>query len=279
MINAGSNDSYNGDNRTKVIAGWEDLILNRIRPVHPNAHIVLADSWGWSAYEPANYLSVAVADLNSKGETNVSWVSWPWLWGQSHAVVEEHAGFANILAAHIASQKGWTSPTPNTVTSFAGTGAISNTGFERVPIGIDRQNQASGWRQWASGTGGSGKVVTDAAGARAWTRYAQLTVGKRSAQAGFWQAAPVVPGRTYTVTGSAKHSAGADANVSIRIEFKDQSQHVMGTSGGTVVPTNAWASYSSSGVAPVNAWSVNVVLQLDGANSTVQFDEVVLSSN
>jgi len=279
VINAGSNDSYSGDNRTAVIAGWEDLILNRIRPVHPRAHIVLADSYGWGYDEPANYLSIAVADLKAKGETNVSWVSWPWLWSGSHAVVEEHAGFANILAPHIAAQLGWTAPTPSVLSSFAGTGKMSNTGFETVPIGLDRQSQAAGWRQWTSGTGASGTVVTKASGAHAGSRYAELTVGKRNSEAGFWQAAPVVPGKTYTVTGFAKRSVGTGTSVSMRVEFKDQAQNIILSSGGTFTPTSAWASYTSTAVAPSNAWSVNVVLQLNGTSTTVQFDDVVLSSN
>ena len=277
VINAGSNDSYGGDNRTAVIAGWRDLI-QRIRRVHPDAHVVLADSWGWSYVEPANYLGDAVALLNSQGETNVSWVSWPWLWGQTHAVVEEHGGFANILAAHIAAEMGWAAPAPNTLSSFAGTGRISNPGFEIVPIGLDRQSQASGWRQWNTGTSATSTVMTGN-GAHAGTRYAQLAVGKRSGDAGFWQAAPVTRGRTYTVTGSARRSAGASSKVFMRVEFKDQAQKIIGSSVGAVPITSSWGSYSSSAVAPVNAWSVNVVLQLQGSNTTVQFDDVDLGSH
>jgi hypothetical protein len=276
VINAGSNDSYRGDNRKAVIAGWIDLIVNRIRPVHPHAHIVLADSWGWSYAEPANYLSDAVASLNDKSEMNVSWVSWPWLWGQTHAVVEEHGGFANILAAHIASELGWAVPAPTALSSFAGTGQISTPGFEIVPIGLDRQNQASGWRQWNSGKGAAGTVVTGAAGAHGGSRCAQLTVGRSSGDAGFWQAAPVTPGTTYTVTGYARRSAGTSTRVFMRVEFKDQAQNIISSSVGAVAITNLWESYTSSAVAPANAWSVTVVLQLQGTNTTVQFDDVVL---
>ncbi|TDK60442.1 GDSL-type esterase/lipase family protein [Sapientia aquatica] len=278
VINAGSNDSNQGDNRANVIPAWEDLIMNRIRKVHPGAHVVLADSWGWSANEPANYLSIAVADMKSKGETNVSWVSWPWLWSQNHAVIEEHGGFANVLAAHIATQMGWAAPTPNTISSFAGTGLISNTGFEIVPIGQRRTAEAAGWRQWAFGNSASGTVVSGS-GAHSGSRYAQLTVGgDKSNEAGFWQATPVTVGKTYTVNGFARRASGSGATVSMRVEFKDENQSIISSSVGLINPTGSWGQYCSSLVAPAGAWSVNVVLQLDGVNTVIQFDDVVLSS-
>lgn len=53
---------------------------------------------------------------------------------------------------------------------------------------------------------------------------------------------------------------------------------MISTCGGTNAPTGAWTSYTSSAVAPADAWSVTVVLGLSGSCTTVQFDNVVLSS-
>ena len=50
------------------------------------------------------------------------------------------------------------------------------------------------------------------------------------------------------------------------------------SSGGIVTPTSSWASFTRSAVAPANASSVNVVLQIDGAGATVHVDDVVLTS-
>ncbi len=280
VVNAGSNDSYNYNDESQIIPAWDDFVLNKIRPVHPNAHVVLAESVGWSFYEPGDYIAQAVADLNALGEYNVSSVTFPWLWSQDHAVIEEHAGFANIVAAHIAAQMGWAAPTPDPLSSFAGTGLMSNTGFEIVPYSAwtNRRNQASGWRQWTAGKNASGAVVTNASGAHSGRRYVQLTVGEGSGnEAGFWQAAPVVPGNTYTVTGFARGTAGKTAVM--MVQFKDEGQNILSQSNGNIVMSAGWTLYTNSAVAPANAYSVNVVLQLDGTNTTAYFDDVVLSSN
>ncbi len=278
VVNAGSNDSYKGNDSSQIIPAWEDFVLNKIRPVHPNAHVVLAESVGWSFYEPGDYIAQAVADLNAKGEYNVSSVVFPWLWGQSHAVVEEQAGFANIVAAHIAAVKGWPAPTPSPLSSFAGTGVMFNTGFETVPYSMwtNRQSQASGWREWTKGTGAT-TVVTNASAAHSGSRYAQLTVGSKNGEAGFWQAAPVVLGKTYTVTGFVKGTA--NKNIVMKVQFKDEGQNILSESNGNIAMPTVWTQYTNSATAPSNAYSVNVVLQLDGTNAIADFDDVVLSSN
>ena len=145
---------------------------------------------------------------------------------------------------------------------------------------ISPESVADGWAGVQVAAAAATSVApNDPNGAHPGTRYAQLAVGKRSGDAGFWQAAPVTRGRIYTVTGSARRSAGASSKVFMRVEFKDQAQKIIGSSVGAVPITSSWGSYSSSAVAPVNAWSVNVVLQLQGSNTTVQFDDVDLGSH
>jgi hypothetical protein len=51
-------------------------------------------------------------------------------------------------------------------------------------------------------------------------------------------------GRTYAVTALARRSAGSGGSIVIRVEFKDQAQRIISTSGGTIAPTGAWTSYT-----------------------------------
>ncbi len=276
VINAGSNDSYVFDNRIAVIAGWQDLILNKIRPVHSHAHIVLADSYGWSFIEPANYLAQAVAALNAAGEANVSWVSWPWLFSEKHALVEEQAGFANILAAHIAQVLGCPAPIPNTIASFAPNGQITNGGFETVPIGLGRAKQAAGWRQDAAGNAQVGVITGN--GAHDGGRFLRLVVGlaatPKPAQAQAWQATPATAGRLYSLTGWARGTPGAAA--SLRIDFANQAQQVIGTTTGAITLTPGWTRYTTSGLAPAGTWSASARMDLNAIAAIADFDDVAM---
>lgn len=276
VVNAGSNDSYVYNDKAQIIPAWVDFVLNDIRPVHPTAHVVLMDSVGWSLIEPGDYINEAVAELNRRGEFNVSAVTVPWLWGQQHAVVEEQAGFANILAAHIAQQMGWEAPIPSPLSSFAGTGRLSNTGFETVPYSAwhNRDQQASGWREWTFGSGKS-EVITQDTGAYRGHRFARLQVRARGDEAGFWQATPVVPGSTCRVRSHIRANRGA--NVELKLQFKDRGQNVLTE---TVAPASrfpGWGPSTVSAKAPADAFAATVVLQLDGVRSQADFDEVSLS--
>ena len=71
------------------------------------------------------------AELKAAGDNNVSFVRFPWLWGQEHAVVNEHAGFANILASHLATELGLPQPPPSNLSSFAPHGELKNASFEK----------------------------------------------------------------------------------------------------------------------------------------------------
>lgn len=104
IINLGANDFYWSVPQAELLQAWEDFVTNYLRPVYPDAHIVLANSYGWAIDEPADYVDVAVQNLHDAGDTNVSYVLFPWLWSQAHAVVCEQAGFANILARHPAGE-------------------------------------------------------------------------------------------------------------------------------------------------------------------------------
>uniref|UniRef100_A0A2B4S0Y2 Beta-glucuronidase n=1 Tax=Stylophora pistillata TaxID=50429 RepID=A0A2B4S0Y2_STYPI len=107
VINLGANDYYNGADKKMLMNAWEKMIRKQLRPIYPNANIVLANSEGWAIGEPSDYLEEMMERLKKLGETRVSYVKFPWLWGESHAVIAEQAHFANILIHHIAKITGW----------------------------------------------------------------------------------------------------------------------------------------------------------------------------
>ena len=56
-------------------------------------------------------------------------------------MVNEHAGFANILADHIARELDMPSPDSSTLSSFAPQGQVSNGSFEKSTL----EGVADGW--------------------------------------------------------------------------------------------------------------------------------------
>ncbi|MEK8033692.1 GDSL-type esterase/lipase family protein [Ideonella sp. DXS29W] len=273
VINVGSNDSYDGDNRDGVMAGWHELITERIRPVHPHAHIVLADSYGWSFDEPANYLQDMVRRLAAEGDTNVSSLAWPWLWGQTHAVEEEHAGFANLLAAHIAQRLRWPTPPESPLSSLRGPGVLFNGGFDIRPSNPLRRFDASGWRVLTRGEA----EVRMVDGAMPADRHAHLRTGgtaSRPGMARLWQAMPNVDGAHFTLNAQVRGTPGRRAHV--QLVFKDQGQKIISRSPGVVTLRQDWQAVQVRAKAPPGAWSVNVVVQASGRQLDVEVDDVNL---
>ena len=107
VVNLGANDYYKGAKKNLLLQCWEKMVFQKIRPIYPKAHIVLANSEGWAVGEPSDYLETMMQILKTKGETNISYVKFPWLWGEEHAVIPEQATFASILARHIAKKMHW----------------------------------------------------------------------------------------------------------------------------------------------------------------------------
>ena len=107
VINLGANDYYKGAKKEDFFRGWEKMVYRQIRPVYPKSHIVLVNSEGWAVGEPSDYLEEILQRFNAAGERNISFVKFPWLWGEAHAVLAEHATFASFLAEHIAKKMNW----------------------------------------------------------------------------------------------------------------------------------------------------------------------------
>ena len=260
IINASSNDHSSDATKAEIKAGWKNFV-NLIRGRYPNAHIVIAESYGWSYNEPTDYIEETVNEIKAAGNTNVSYVKFPWLWGQNHAIINEHAGFANILAPHIATMLNLPPPTPNTLSSFAPYGSVTNGSFEKATI----PGVADGWRP-----NGTVTLVQNADDAKVGTSYLKLY---NSAWVNF--AGDAKPGDTFTVTGWMRGAQNGDLG-KLKLEFKDQAQNIVGANEGLITLTANWQQFTTTAVAPPGTWSVWVVLVAEKVDC-VSFDNVSLT--
>lgn len=265
IINLSANDYYNKVSKNTIKEGWKNFITKNLRVYYPKAHIVLVDSYGWAYNEPADYLHEAIQELYHAGETNVSLLKFPWLWSQAHAVVCEHAGFANILAAHLAFHLGLPQPQPNELSCFAAKGKVANGSFEKSII----SGEADGWRSTGSVT-----LVTDSATAVDGDRYLHLENG---ANAHFANNAE--PGESFQVTAWMRATSGGRGQ--LELEFKDQSQKIIqsGTVEGGYPLTKDWQIVTTTGTAPDDTWQVSVVVGAPaGSAIDVDFIQMQYSS-
>jgi len=260
VLNLGANDYYAGKSRSTIKRGWKDFVRENLRVHHPEAHIVLLNSRGWAINEPADYVYEAVTELKAEGEDNISWITIPWLWGQEHAVVNEHAGFANSLAWHIARELNLPEPDSSSLSSFAPYGLLSNGSFEKSTL----PGVADGWRPHGNVT-----LISDSAeaydgafclelGDGAWVNFAN--------EAG--------PSETYTVSGWLR-GINKGAEGALKIEFKDQEQKTISSEENRRILTGDWEFFSVSLRTPRTVWSLWVVLD-NGQNNRVRYDQIQL---
>ena len=261
VINVGSNDYLRGSSKTDIKNGWKSFITNKLRSHYPKAHVVLAESYGWAFNEPADYINEAVAELHAAGDKNISYVRIPWLWGQEHAVVNEHAGFADIIARHLAKELKLPQPPLSDLSSFGPHGTVTNGSFEKSTL----PGVADGWRPHGTVT-----LVENASDAVAGTRY--LRVYDR-AWVHFANGAD--PGDEFTVTGWMRGEKNG-ARGKLKLEFKDQGQHTIGANEGFCALTTRWRKFATTAVAPAKTWSAWVVLAAE-KNAHVHFDDVQLT--
>ncbi len=66
---------------------------------------MLYNAFGWEFKEPANYIYEVIAE---RGDSNMSWAVFPWVFERYHGCETDHAGMAQYLAAHLCSIMGWT---------------------------------------------------------------------------------------------------------------------------------------------------------------------------
>jgi len=269
VINVGANDRSRNESKADIMAAWEEFVTLKLRPVHPDAHIVFANSHGWALDEPTDYVDEAVQNLHASGDTNVSFVKFPWLWGQQHAVVCEQAGFANILAPHLAMKLGLPAPTPADFTCIPKPGTIINGGFER-----NDGEEAEGWRTDNAGSGKS--MISDAYFAPQEGAHSLRVSSGADGVGRAFQATIASPGESFRASASMRAMQGDAGN--LRIEFRDQGQKLLSAVEGGQIVTGDWTQHETvAGPAPPGTWQVRVVCMVDEAGAVIQYDNVELA--
>lgn len=258
IINLGANDYYPGALKYEIKAGWRGMI-NQLRDYYPEAHIVLANSYGWAVGEPADYVHEIVEEFHVNGDDNVSFVKFPWLWGQEHAVVNEHAGFANILAQHLAEELDLPQPEVSSLSSFTDYGEVANGSFEKSTI----PGTPDGWR-----SAGTIHLMKNSMAALDGSNYINL-----DNDTAVHYANDAIPGDHFLATVYMKSGSGGQGI--LKLEFRDQGQHLIGEGFINAVDnlSDQWQKVTITGTAPENCWQLRVVLQA-GNSSSVDFDNV-----
>jgi hypothetical protein len=262
IINLGANDYYADASKDQIKASWKNFIMDKIRQKYPETHIVLANSIGWAYNEPADYLNEAIEELNNEGEMNVSFVKFPWLWGQHHAVINEHAGFANILSEHLAMKLNLPAPTKSVLSSFAPVNSLKNGSFEaELLTGI-----ADGWRPH-----NTFELISNDKEAYEGNKFVKL-----SNKGWINFATQVTKGSYLKFTSWAKAQEDNHTGY-LRIEFKDQAQKTIAS--GQIQPdfTTEWKEFEVFAEVPDGTWSAWLILE-SLQNSTLFFDATKLVS-
>ena len=262
VVNLGANDYYANASKQEIKDGWKKFIQDKLRMYYPNAHIVLANSYGWAYREPADYVQEAIAELKNAGEENISFIRFPWLWGQAHAVIGEHAGFANLLATHLAKELNLAPPTLSNLSSFVDKGVLYNGGFEKSIL----PGMADACRPH-----GQVALIADANLAFDGNNCLEL---KTKGWANF--TTEVNAGDSLILTAWAKAAKDAHSGY-LRIEFKDQAQKTIKTQQIQPDFKTEWTKFKTATVAPEGVWSAWVVMAAEN-NSTVYFDKLQLNS-
>ncbi|MBS2211400.1 T9SS type A sorting domain-containing protein [Carboxylicivirga mesophila] len=258
VINLGANDYYAGASKELMMSSWNQFV-SALRTHYPDAHIVMANSYGWAFNEPADYVDEFVQSRMAGGDTNISFVKFPWLWSDYHAVINEHAGFADILATHIADVLDLPPPTLSTLSSFGQNSDVGNGSFESSVVA----GYADGWRPFASWS--YPELITDAAGAYDGERYLGCTN-----PSGVMHANDAQPGDVFEIKVWMKATAGSVGR--LKYEFRGQGQNIISLDQVDVTAAGSWEQISiTTHPAPSDTWQINVILE--GVDGTIYFDK------
>ena len=264
VINLGANDYWHGASKTEIKQAWHRFVSVLLRPVYPSAHIVLANSIGWAMNEPADYLPEVIKEFQAKGDNNISYVKFPWLWGQEHAVIPEHAGFANILGKHIAERMDW-GFTPVAYSSFPEKdGGLGNSSFEKAIMG----KRPDGWRP------------TSIASSALYMESGQAKDGKAFVRCfgsqGVHQAVIAKKGDKFTIKAWAKSIK--DEKGILQYRFRNQAQKALASGQKELQVGSGWKQFElETEIAPEGTWQVDIVLKATGG-STIDFDLIETTS-
>ena len=261
IVNLGANDYYGQASKEEIMEGWKVLIDQKIRLNYPDTHIVLVNSYGWAYNEPADYVGDLVSFYKAKGDTNISYVLFPWLWGQTHAVVNEHAGFANILAAHLADKLNLASPSLSSLSSFTTSGKVYNGSFEKGLI----EGTADGWRP--HGTCAMLKSKE--------TAYKGEHVMRLSNKGWINYPVSVETGMKLKLSAYVRAEQSLQ-NGYIKLVFKDQAQKTIQSKQIQFQAKPKWRKQELVAEVPSNTWSAWVVLE-SGDKAVIDIDDVQMT--
>ena len=277
FIMLGANDILNGGTPNTVTNGWINFIQNQLRSVYPMAktHICLIDDYGWSTSETAPLDGPTVAYLKAQGDTNVSYVLFPWIYGPQEMVLDEQAGVANIVAQHLAKTLGWAPATPTPFDyNDPVIGQMVNGGFES--LGIYETNIPNGWRNGTSGTGAAVAMINN--DSHSGNNCIQVNTGSKATGYAFWShSSRAMSNVTYVATAWIRGTNAASTNCNLRIEFFNEGQTLITQNTNIANVTTSWQQYTNALTAPAGTWSVRLVTIAGGSlptNQIIRFDDV-----
>jgi hypothetical protein len=264
VINLGANDYYNNASKEEIKTAWFQFVSELLRPVYPEAHIVLANSYGWALGEPADYLAEVVQEFHQNGDQNISFVKFPWLWGQDHAVISEHAGFARILSKHIAETMGWESePVPYSSIPEE-RGVLGNMSFESSILG----SRPDGWRP--DNGKSAARWVQDGSEAKDGTAFVRCSQGY-----GVHQAVDAQSGEQFKIKVWAKASSGNQGI--LKYQFRNQEQKNIYSTIKAITLTDQWQEFEIiTEIAPAASWQIDVILRAEH-NAVVDYDQIEMT--
>jgi len=231
VVNVGANDV--GRPKTRIKANYHNF-LDDLRVAHPSAHIMLYNAWGWDYDEPANYIHEVIAE---RGDPNMSFAVFPWIFEQWHGCEYDHAGMAQVLANHLSAEMDWSQRGRDVLSGYGVNGDVANGSFEEVaPFG------GYGWRYYTDAG-----VSREQGAAPSGAFYLHLSDGGASHQPN-----PAQAGDLVFVTMWMRSSV-IDDLVNVTIDFRDQEMWTTPLQSTTEAMTLSgdWQQYSMSATAPV----------------------------
>jgi len=258
VINIGANDV--GRPKAKFKKDYHAL-LDDMRAVYPNAHIMLYNAWGWDYDEPANFIDEVI---DARNDSDMSYATFPWIFEQWHGCEYDHSGMAHVLAAHLNTIFGWTPGVADVMNGYGAEGNVANGGFEEIaPFG------GYGWRY--SEDDGVGRVEGGGDG-----YFLRLVNGAASHQPN-----PAENGQSFTVTVLMRGAENGD-QVHMTMDFRDQEMWTAPLSSKTLTKTlsTTWQEFTMSATAPTGTsrpvFHTRLTFQA-AAGSTVDIDDVSMS--
>jgi len=268
VINLGANDYYNSASKSEIKNGWHQFVSKLLRPLYPDAHIVLANSYGWAFGEPTDYIVDIVEEFHVEGDFNVSYVKFPWLWGQDHAVIPEHAGFATILSKHISNQLGWEAKTIPYSSISLEKGVLGNNSFESSILG----QRPDGWRP--DNINSNALWILNANDAKDGIAYVQCSRGY-----GVHQAVDAQFNDHFNIKVWAKANSGGQGL--LKYQFRNQEQKTIKSKIQPIPLTEQWQQFEFiTENAPEGTWQIDIILRSE-PGTIVDYDliELIKSNN